>query len=45
VQGAVARLFLEAGGQRYAEAASQRDMKAADVADLSRAITFQIECR
>jgi serine protease Do len=45
VQGAVARLFLEAGGQRYAEAASQRDMKAADVADLSRAFTFQIECR
>jgi hypothetical protein len=45
VQGAVARLFLEAGGQRYTEAASQRDMKAADVADLSRAFTFQIECR
>ncbi|MCA3260820.1 MAG: trypsin-like peptidase domain-containing protein [Telmatospirillum sp.] len=45
VQGAVARLFLEAGGQRYAEAPSQRDMKAADVADLSRSFTFQIECR
>ncbi len=45
VQGAVARLFLDAGGQRYAEAPSQRDMKAADVADLSRSFTFQIECR
>jgi serine protease Do len=45
VQGAVARLFLEAGGQRYIEAPSQRDMKAADVADLSRSFTFQIECR
>jgi serine protease Do len=45
VQGAVARLFLEAGGQRYVEAPSQRDMKAADVADLSRSFTFQIECR
>ena len=45
VQGAVARLFLEAGGQRYVEAPSQRDMKAADVADQSRGFTFQIECR
>ncbi len=45
VQGAVARLFLEAGGQRYVEAPSQRDMKAADVADQSRSFTFQIECR
>lgn len=45
VQGAVARLFLDAGGQRYGEASSQREMRAADVGELSRKFTFQIECR
>jgi S1-C subfamily serine protease len=45
VQGAVARIFLEAGGQRATEAPSARDMRAADVGEQSRNFTFQIECR
>jgi S1-C subfamily serine protease len=45
VQGAVARIFIEAGGQRATEAPSTRDMRAADVGEQSRNYTFQIECR
>jgi S1-C subfamily serine protease len=45
VQGAVARLFVEAGGQRIGEAPSAREMRAADVGEQSRNFTFQIECR
>lgn len=45
VQGAVARLFVEAGGQRVSEAPSTRDLRAADVGESSRGFTFQIECR
>ncbi|MFM7344333.1 MAG: S1C family serine protease [Tagaea sp.] len=45
VQGAVARLFVEAGGQRISEAPSTRDLRAADVGENSRGFTFQIECR
>jgi S1-C subfamily serine protease len=45
VQGAVARIFVEAGGQRISEAPSTRDLRAADVGESSRNFTFQIECR
>jgi serine protease Do len=45
VQGAIARLFVEAGGQRVGEAPSTRDLRAADVGEQSRNFTFQIECR
>jgi len=45
VQGAVARLFLDAAGVRYQEASSETERKAADVGDLSRAFTVQILCQ
>lgn len=45
VQGAVARIFVEAGGQRIVEAPSARELRPADVGDQSRNFTFQIECR
>ena len=45
VQGAIARLFVEGGGQRVTEAPSTRDMRAADVGEQSRGFTYQIECR
>ena len=45
VQGAVARLFLEAGGQRVEERSSAKEMRVGDVSDRARAFTFQIECR
>jgi hypothetical protein len=45
VQGAVARLFLEAAGVRVQEASSESERKAADVGDLSRAFTVQILCQ
>jgi S1-C subfamily serine protease len=45
VQGAIARIFVEAGGQRVEEAPSARDLRAADVGEQSRNFTFQIECR
>jgi S1-C subfamily serine protease len=45
VQGAVARLFVEGGGQRVEEAPATRDQRAADVGEQSRNFTFQIECR
>lgn len=45
VQGAVARIFVEGGGQRISEAPSTREMRAADVGEQSRDFTFQIECR
>jgi len=45
VQGAVARLFLDAAGVRYQESSSETERKAADVGDLSRAFTVQILCQ
>lgn len=45
VKGAIARLFVEGGGQRVTEAPSTRDIRAADVGEQSRGFTHQIECR
>ena len=45
VQGAMARLFLEAGGQRVEERSSAKELRIGDVSDLARQFTFQIECR
>jgi serine protease Do len=44
VHGPVARLFLEADGQRIEERSSERELKVADVGDRAREFTFQVEC-
>ena len=44
VQGIMARLFLEAGGQQVEERSSSRELRVGDVGDRARTFTFQIEC-
>ena len=44
VQGIMARLFLEAGGQRVEERSSSKELRVGDVGDRARAFTFQIQC-
>jgi len=44
VQGPVARLFLEAGGQRVTERSTTRNLRIGDIIDRAREFTFQIEC-
>jgi serine protease Do len=45
VQGAVARLFLEAGGQHVEERPSAKELRVGEVSDRAREFTFQVECR
>ena len=45
VQGAIARLFLEAEGQPPQEQSSASLLPVGDVVDAARGFTFQIECR
>ena len=44
VQGIMARLFLEAGGQRVEERSSSKELRVGDVGDRARSFTFQIQC-
>jgi S1-C subfamily serine protease len=44
VQGPVARLFLEASGQRVAERSTTTNLSVGDMSDRARDFTFQIEC-
>ena len=44
VQGLVARLFLEAGGQRVTERSTNINLSAGEISDQARDFTFQIEC-
>ena len=45
IQGAVARLFVEAGGQRIEERSTRLNLPVGDVVDKAREFTFQVECR
>lgn len=44
VQSDVARLFVQAGGQRVEERQTTQELRVGDVSDQARAFTFQIEC-
>ncbi len=44
VHGAVARLFLEAEGQRVEDAQTTAALPVGDVTDQARAFTFQVQC-
>ena len=44
IQGAVARLFLEAGGLRVEERQTATELPVGDVGDRAREFTFQVEC-
>ena len=45
VHGALARLFLESGGDSVSERPSDRELRVGDVSDRARRFTFQIDCR
>jgi S1-C subfamily serine protease len=45
IQGPVARLFVQAGGQRIEERPTTTELRVADVSDRARDFTFQVECR